>query len=165
MRFKYFNIYFLLFSPSVVWVYHTRLPCPSLCRRVCSNLCPLNCWCHPTLSSSVNLLSSCPQYFPVPGSFPMSWFFASGGQRIGALASASVLPKNIQGWFPLGLTGLISFLLKGLSRVFPSTTIQKHHFLRIQPSLWSSSHIHTWLLEKLSFDYTDLCQQRDVSTF
>ena len=105
---------------------HTRLPCPSLSPGVCSNSCPLSQWCQPTVSSSVTLFSSCPQSFPSSGSFPMSWFFASGGQSIGALASASVLPMNIQGWFPLGLTDLISLLSKGLLRVFSSTIIWKH---------------------------------------
>ena len=81
-------------------------------------------------------------------SFPMSWLFASGGQNIGASASASVLPMNIQDWFPLGLTGLI-LLSKGLSRVFPNATVQKHEFFSAQPSLWSNSHIDTWLLGKL----------------
>ena len=80
---------------------------------------------------------------------PMSQLFASGGQRTGASASASVLSVNIQGWFPLGLTGLISLLAKGLSRVFSSTTIWKHQFSSTQSSLWSNSHIHTWLLEKV----------------
>ena len=78
----------------------------------------------------------------------MSRLFASGGQSTGASVSASVLPMNIQGWFPLGLTGLISLLSTGLWRIFSSTTIRKHQFFRTQPSLWSNSHIHTWLLEK-----------------
>ena len=103
---------------------------------------------HPTISSSVIPFSSCLQSFPASGSFPMSQFFASGGQSIGALASASVLPMNIQDWFPLGLTGWISLLSKGLSRVFSNTTIQKHQFFGTQLSLWSNSHIHTWLLGK-----------------
>ena len=90
----------------------------------------------------------CPQSFPASGSFPMSWLFVSGGWSIGTSASASVLPMNIQDWFPLGLAGLLSWLSKGLSRVFSSTTIQKHQFLSTQPSLCSNSHIHTWLLEK-----------------
>ena len=90
---------------------------------------------------------SCLQSFPTSGSFPMSQLFTSGGQSIGASASASVLPVSIQGWFPLGWTGLISLLSKGLSRVFSSTTIWKHQFFDIQPSLWSNSHICTWLLE------------------
>jgi len=125
-----------------------RLPCPSLFSGVCSNSCPLSRWCYPTISSSVIPISSCPQSFLESGSFPVSWFFASGGQSIGALASASVLLMNIQGWFPLGLTGLISLLSKGLLRVFSNTTIRKHQFFGTQPSLWSSSHIHTWLLKK-----------------
>ena len=87
-----------------------------------------------------------PSVFPASGSFPVSWLFASCGQIIGA--SASVLPVNIQNWFPLGLTGLISLLSKSLSRVFSSTIVQKHQFFKAQPSLWSNSHIHAWLLEK-----------------
>ena len=102
---------------------------------------------HPTISSSV-VPFSCLQSFSAPGSFPMSQFFASGSQSIGASASASVLPMNIQDWFPLGLTGLISLLSKGFSRVFLNTTFQKHQFLSPHHSLWSNSHIHTWLLEK-----------------
>ena len=90
--------------------------------------CPLSRWCHPTISSSVTLFSSCLQSFPASGSFPVRWLFASGGQSIGASASASVLPKSIQGWFPLRVTGLISLLSKGISRVFPSTTVWKHQF-------------------------------------
>ena len=92
--------------------------------------------------------SSCPQSFTASGPFPMSRLFASCGQSSGASASVSVLPVNIQGWFPLGLTDLISLLSKGLSGVFYSTTAQKHQFFGAQPSLWSSSHIHTWLLER-----------------
>ena len=103
---------------------HTRLPCPSLCPRVCSDSCPLSRRSQPTISSSVSPFSSCPQSFPTSRSFPMSWLLASGGQIIGASASASVLPTNIQGWFPLWLTGLISFLSKGLSRVFSNTTVE-----------------------------------------
>ena len=95
---------------------HTRLPCPALSPGVCSTSCPLSQWCHPTISSSVIPFSSCPQSFPASGSYPMSQLFASGGQSIGASASASVLPMDIQGWFPLGLTGLSSLLTKGLSR-------------------------------------------------
>ena len=92
--------------------------------------------------------SSCPQSFPSSGSFQMSQLFASNGQIIGASVLASVLPMNIQGWFLLGLTGLISLLPKELLRVFSSTTVQKHQFFGAQPSLWSNSHICTWLLEK-----------------
>ena len=103
---------------------HARLPYPSLCPRVYSNSCPLNQWCNPTISSSVTPFSSFLQSFPSSGSFPMSQLFASGGQRIQASAWALFLPKTIQGWFPLGLTGWISLLSKGLSRVFSSTTGQ-----------------------------------------
>ena len=105
---------------------HARLPCPSLSPGVCTNSCPLNWWCHPTISSSVVPLSSYFQSFPALGSFLMSRVFASGGWSIAA--SVSVHPMNIQGWFPLGLTGLISLLSKGLSSVFSNTTVQKHQF-------------------------------------
>ena len=101
-------------------------------------------WCHLAIPSSVVPFSSCLQSFPVSGSFPVSQFFTSGGQSIGASASASVLPMNIQDWFPLGLTSLISLLFKGLSRVFSSTTVWKHQFFGAQPSLWSNSHIHSY---------------------
>ena len=127
---------------------HTRLPCPSPTPGACSNSCPLSQWCHPTISSSVLPFSSCLQSFPASGSFPVSRFFRSGGQSTGASASASVLPMNIQGWFPLQLTCLISFQSKGLSRVFSNTTVQKHQFFSAQPSSQSNSHTHTWLLEK-----------------
>ena len=114
---------------------HARLLCPSLSPTVCSNSCPLSQWCHPTIPSSVTPFSSCPQSFPASGSFPINWFFASGGQSFGDTALAPILPMNIQGWFPLGFTGLISLLYKGLSRVFSSTTVQKHQFFGAQPSL------------------------------
>jgi len=107
---------------------HAMLPCPSPAPRTYSNSCPLSDWCHPTISSSVIPFSSCLQSFPAPGSFLMSQFFASGGQSIGASVSASVLSMNIQDWFPLGLTGWISLQSKGLSKVFSSTTVQKHQF-------------------------------------
>ena len=126
----------------------TRFLCPPLSPRVCSNSCPLNQWCYLTVLSSVAPFSFCLQSFPVSGSFPLSWLFTSGGQHIGASASASVLPMNVWGWFPLGSTGSISLQFKGLSRDFSSTTIQKHQFFGAQPSVWSKSHIHTWLLEK-----------------
>ena len=110
----------LLFSCSVMsdslqpnGLQHTRPPCPSLSPRVCSDSCPSGWWCHPTISSSVNPFSCLPS-FPASESFLMSRFFASGSQITGVSASASVLPVNIQGWFPLGLTGLISLLSKGL---------------------------------------------------
>ena len=125
---------------------HIRLLCPSLSPGICSNLRPLSQWCHPTISSSVTPLSPCLQSFPASGSFLMSWLFASDSQSAGA--STSILPMNIQGWFPLGLIGLNSSLSKGLSRVFSSTTIKKHWFIGAQSSLWFSSHIHTRLLEK-----------------
>ena len=143
---------------------HTRLSCPSATSGACSNSCPLSWWSHPAISSSVTPFSSCPQSFPASRSFPVSWLFASGGQSIGASASAPVLLVNIQGWFSLGLTGSL-LESKGLSRVFSSTTVQKHWFFSTQLPLWSNSHIHTWLLENHSFDYTDLCQPSDVSAF
>ena len=102
---------------------------------------------HPNISSSVILFSSCLQSFHHL-SFPMSQFFTSGGQVIGVSASASVLPMNIQEWFPSGLTGLISLQSKWLSRTFYNTTVQKHQLIGSQLYLWSNSHIHTWLLEK-----------------
>ena len=109
---------------------------------------PLSRWCHPTISSSASSFSSCPQSVPASRSFPMSQFLASGGQSIRVSASASVLPMNIQSWFPLGLPGWISLQSKGLSRVFSNTTIWKQQLSVIQPSSWSNSHIQTWLLEK-----------------
>ena len=133
---------------------HTRLPCPSgfPCPSptpgVCSNSCPSSQWCHPTISSSVVPFSSCLQHFPVSGSFPMSQIFTSDGQCAGGSALASVLPMNIQDWFPFRLTGLISLQFKGLSRVFSNTTVQNHQFFSAQLSLRSNSHIHIWLLEK-----------------
>ena len=117
------------FQPHGLW--HTRLPCPSLSPRVCSNSRPLNKWCYLTIVSSVTPFSSCPQSFPASSSFPMNLFFSSGGQSIGASASTSVLPTNIQGWFLLRLIGLISLQSKGLSRVFSSTTVQKYEFFGI----------------------------------
>ena len=127
---------------------HTRLPCPSPTPVVYSNSCLLSQWCHPTISSSVIPFSSCLQSFPASGSFQISQFFAAGGQSIGVSASASFLRMNIQDWFPLGWTGWTSLQSKGLSRVFSNATVQKHQFFSIQLSLWSNSHIHTWLLEK-----------------
>ena len=130
------------FSPSVVSdslrpqePQHTRPPCPSPTPRVHPNPCPLSWWCHPTISSSVVPFSPCPQSFPASGSFPISKLFTSGGQRIGVSASTSVLPMNIQDWFPLGWTGWISLKSKGLSRVFSNTTVQKHQFFGTQLSL------------------------------
>ena len=126
---------------------HSRPPCPSPTPGAYSDSCPSCQWCHPTISSSVVPFSSCLQSFPASGSFPMSQFFASGGQSIGVSAS-SVLPMNIQDRFSLGWTGWISLQSKGLSRVFSNTTVQKHQFFSIQFSLYSNSYIHRWLLEK-----------------
>ena len=132
----------LLFSSSVMsdslWPHglqHIRLSCPSPSPGACSNSCPSCQRCHPTISPSVIPFSSCLQSFPASGSFLMCQFFASGGQSIGVSASASVLPMNIQDWFPLGWTGWISLQSKGLSRVFSNTTIQKHQFFGAQLSL------------------------------
>ena len=135
---------------SCVWLFETStvcmdcstpgLPVPPPTPRAYSNSYPSSRWCHPTISSSVVPFSSCLQSFPVSGSFQMSQFFTSSGQSIGASASASVLPMNIQDWFPLGWTRIF-LQSKGLSRVFSSTTIQKHQFFITQPSLWSNSHI------------------------
>ena len=118
------------------WLQHPRPPCPSQTPGGCSDSCPLSQWCHPTISSSVVPFSACLQSFPASGSFQMSQFFASGGQSIGVSASGSVLPMNIQDWSPLGWTGLISLQSKGLSRVFSSTTVQKHQLFGVQPFLW-----------------------------
>ena len=142
----------MLFSRSVMsdslWPHglpHARLPCPSPSPGACSNSCLLSQWCHPIISSSVVPFSSCLQSFPASNYFPVSRFFVSGGQSIGASASASVPPMNIQDWFPLGWTGRISLQSNRLSRIFSNTTVQKHQFFCTQPSLWSNSHIHTWL--------------------
>ena len=126
----------------------TRLSCLSPIPRVNSDSCPLSWWCHPTISSSVMPFYSCLQSFPASGFFPMSQFFASDGQSIRTSVSASVLPINIQDWFPLGLTGIISLQSKGFSRVFSNTTVQKHQFFGAQLSLSFNSHFHIWLLEK-----------------
>ena len=131
-----------LFSHSVVSdslqpheLQHSRPPCPSPTAGVHPNPCPLSQWCHPTISFSVVPYSSCPQSFPASESFQMSQLFALGGQSIGVSASASVLPMNIQDWFPLGWTGWISLQSKGLSRVFFNTIVQKHQFFGAQLSL------------------------------
>ena len=138
---KYFSQIncFLLYSCSVMsdssqphGLQHTRLLCPSLSPRTCSNSRPLSQWCHPSISSSVIPFSTCLQSFPASWSFLMSRLFASGGQSIGASDSASVLPMNIQGWFPLRLTSLISLQSQGLLRVFSNTRIQKHRFFSAQ---------------------------------
>ena len=114
---------------------HARLPCPSPNPGAYSNWCPSSWWCHPAISSSVVAISSCPQSLPAADSFPMSQLFAWSGQSTGVSASASVLPVNIQDWFLLGLSGLISLQSKALSRVFSNTTVQKHPFFGTQLSL------------------------------
>ena len=126
---------------------HTRPPCPSATPRVYSNQCSLSQWCHPTISSSVVPFSICIQSFPASGSFQMSQFFTSVGQSIGVSASTSVLPMNIQGWFPPEWTGWISLSPKN-SQEYSNTTVQNHQFFSTQLSLFSKSYIHTWPLEK-----------------
>ena len=127
---------------------HVRPPCPLPSPRVYSNSCPSSWWCPPAISSSVIPVFSHLQCFAATGSFQMSQLFASGGQSIGVSASTSVLPMNIQDWSHIEWTGWISLQSKGLSRVFSNTTVQKHQFYTTQLSLWSNSHIHTWLQEK-----------------
>ena len=144
---------------------HARLPCLWPTPRGCANSCPLSRWCHPTISPSVVPFSSCLQSFPASGSFPVSQLFTSGGQIIGASASASVLPMRTHNWFPLGLTGLISLQSKGLSRVFSNTTLQSINSVALSflysPALTS---IHdSW--KNYSFDYMDLWRQSKVSVF
>ena len=121
---------------------HARPPCPSPTPGVHPNPCPSSQWCHPTISSSVVPVSSCPQSFPASRSFQMSQLFTWGGQSIGVSASASVLPRNIQYWSPLGWTGLISWQSKGLSGVFSNTTVQKHQFFCTQLSLWPNVNVN-----------------------
>ena len=128
---------------------HTTLPCPSPTTRACSNSCPSSQWCHPITSSSVVPFPSCFQSFPASGSFQMSQFFPSVGRSIGVSASASVLPMNIQDWFPLGSTGLI-FQSKGLSRVFSNTTVQKHQLfgamiLKLKSHNYEGVTLEEWL--------------------
>ena len=137
-------------SLSCVWLFATpwtaehlhgqvdRPPCPSPTPRVYPNSCPLSQWCHPTISSSVITFSTCLQFFPASGSFPITQFFASGGQSTGVSASTSVFPMNTQDWSPLGWTGWISLQSKGLSRVFSNTTVQKHQFFGLS-FLYSST--------------------------
>ena len=125
---------------------HARLPCPSVSPRVCSDSCPLSWWCYLTILSSATLFCFCLQPFPASGSFPMSWLFTSGGYSIGASASASFLPMNIQDWFPLGLTSLIFLQFKRLASLLQQYS--KASVLRRSDFLWSNSHIRTWLLEK-----------------
>ena len=127
---------------------YTRLPCLSLSPGVCWNSFLLSQWCHPTILFSVVPFSSCPQSFPASRSFPMSQLFASGGQNIRASPSVSVLPVNIQGWFPLGLTGFISLLSRGTLKSLIQYCSSKASILWCSASSWSNSHIYTWLLEK-----------------
>ena len=141
---------------------HSRPSCQLPTPRVYSDSSPLSWWCHATISSSVVPFSSRLQSFPALGSFQMSQFFASGGQSIGASASASLFPMNTQAWFSLGMTSLICLWSLRLSRFFSSTTLQKHQFLSAQPYLWYNSQIYTQLLEK---PYTDFCWQSNVSAF
>ena len=122
---------------------HARFPCPSPSPGVFSNSCPLSQWCHPTISSSVVPFSSCLQSFPASASFPISQLFSSGGQIIGASASASVLPVKIQGWHLLGITGWISLQSKGLSRVFSSTTWKVWTYISGKNPTWSWCIIFT----------------------
>ena len=154
------GIQLLLFSGQVMsrslrphGLQHARLLCPPLSLGVSSNSCPLIQWCYLTISSSAAPFSFLPSIFPSIRVFSnepahWSWNYSTCDQSIGASASASVLPMNIQGWFPVGLTGWISLLSEGLLRVFSSATIQRNQFFSTQPCLWSSSQIHTWLPEK-----------------
>ena len=137
-----------------------RLLCSSLFPGVGSNSCPLSRWCHTTISFSVTRFSPCYQSLPASGPFPMSQLFASAGQSPGASASASVLPMNIQGSFPLGLTGLISLLSKGLSRVFSALQFKSINSSVLSPPYSPTSHIVHDYWKNHSFDYTDLCRQR-----
>ena len=137
-----------LFVTPWIAAHHTRPPCPSPTPRVHSNSCPSSWWCHPAISSSVIPFSSCPQFLPASGYFPVSQLFAWGGQSTGVSALGSVLPKKSQGWSPSEWTGWISLQSRD-SRVFSNTTVQKHQFFGAQLSSQSNSHIHIWLLEKL----------------
>ena len=142
------------------------LPCPSPFPGVCSNSRSLSWWCHPTISSSLVPFSSCLQSFPASGSFPMNWLFTPGGQSIRASASASVLPMNSQGWFILGLTGLISLLLMGLSIVFSHNADGKHQSFGAHPAFFMVQLSHPYdYWENHSFDYMKLCRQSDVFAF
>ena len=144
---------------------HNNLPCTSLSPWVCSRSCPLSQLFNPTITFSVTFFSSCLQSFPASGSFPMNQHFASGAQSIGASAWVPVLQMNIQDWFSLGLTGLISLMSKGLSSTFSSTTVQKHIFFSAQPFYGPTlTSLHDYR-KNSRFDYTDLCWESDISTF
>ena len=142
---------------------HARLPCPSPTPRACSNSCPLNQWCHPPISSSVIPFSTCLQSFPASGTLPMSRLFALGGQSIGASASASVLLMYIQDWFPLGLTGLISLLSKGLSSLLQyhsskALILQHSAFFMVQ-----LLHQYMTTGKTVIFDYMDYMVSKVMS--
>ena len=173
INFVYLSIYLSIFviavvySLSCVWLFATpwTVECQaSLSFTTSQNM--LKLMSIESVMPSNHLILCCPlllpSLFPVSGSFLMSWLFASGGQSTGA--SASVPPMNIQGWFPLGLTGLIFLQSKWLSRIFSITTVWEHQCFSTQPSLWSNSQVHNYR-KNHSFDYTDLCQQSDVSAF
>ena len=136
---------------------NVRLPCPSKSSGACSNSCQLSQWCHPIVSSYVILFSFCLLSILASGSFPMSWLFISCDWSFGASDLASVLPRDIQDWFPLGLTGLI-LQSKGLSKEFSNTTVQKHGLFCSQSSLWSNSHIFTWLQTIVLTIWTFVCK-------
>ena len=144
---------------------HTRLLCPPLSPRVCSDSCLLGWWCYLTISSFVTPFSFCILSFLTSRSFPLSQLLASGGQTVGVSASASVLPMNIQGWFPVGLTALISLQSKGLSRVFSSTTFKSINSMALRvlcgPTVISVNDY--W--KNHNFEYVDICWQSDVSAF
>ena len=144
---------------------HTRLPWPSPSPGACSNSCPLSRWFHPTILSSNVPFSSCLQSFPVPGFFLISQLFSSGGQNIVASAPASVLPMNIQNWFPLGLTGWIYLLPKGLSRVFSNTKVRSISSSALNLLYGSTLTFLCDCWKNHNFDYTDVCGQSDVSAF
>ena len=147
---------------------HTRPPCPSPTPGVHLNWSPLSQWCHPTISSSVIAFSSHLQSFLASGSFPRSQFYASGGQSIGVSASASVLPMNIQDWFPLWWIGWISFLSKGLSRVFFNNTVQKYQLFGAQLSFKIVQLSHSYMTTGKTIALlakTDLCWQSNASAF
>ena len=146
---------------ATLWTVAHQALCPPLSRGACSNSCPSSRWCHPTISSSFAPLSFYLQTFPAAGSFPVSQLFVSDGQSI--WGSATVLPMNIQGWFPLGWTGWISLQSKQLSRVFSSTTVQKHQFLGTQPSLWSNSQICSWQTHHISLKWLSKLSRRFLS--
>ena len=161
-----------LFRSSVVsyslWPHelqHVRLPCPSPSPRACSNSCPLSLWCHPTISSSVVPFSSCPQSFPPPGSFPMSWLYTSGGQSIGDSALASVLPVNIQSWFPLEWLVWSPCSPRDSLESSPAPQFKSINSLALSllysPTL--TSIYDYWKNHR--FNYMDLCQQSGISAF